>query len=140
MFWFFVIPFLKWSHYCLNFRQQIIIFMHNMQTQKFHPYIKRTNIFSKLKQLLLLYKLPNWKRSFQNFIFHLMLKLHGYVVRWLFVSTISMKMNILGTVNLKSLTFVVCWLSSVFVWQKLKPYLGLVIYHIFKDSDIFHAI
>ena len=40
VFWFFVISFLKLSHYYLNFRKIMTIFVHNMQTGECHPYMK----------------------------------------------------------------------------------------------------
>ena len=51
-----------------------------------------------------------------------MSKLDGLVVRWLFVSTNGIKMQIFGLFGFKSSTLTVYCLSSWFVHQELKTY------------------
>ena len=56
-----------------------------------------------------------------------MSKLDGLVVRWLFVSTNDIKMQILGLVGFKSSTLTVYCLRSWFVHQELKTYSALFV-------------
>ena len=56
-----------------------------------------------------------------------MSKLDGLVVRWLFVSTNGIKMQILGLVGFKSSTLTVYCLRSWFVHQELKTYSALFV-------------
>ena len=56
-----------------------------------------------------------------------MSKLYGLVVRWLFVSTKGITIQILGVVGFKNSTLTVYCLSSWFVNQKLKTYTALFV-------------
>ena len=58
---------------------------------------------------------------------HLMSKLYGFVVRWLFVSRNGIKMHFLSVVGFKTSTLTVYYLSSWFIHKQPKTFSNLCV-------------